>query len=95
MNPDPHVDRLLRPLGRRGCCRRGDVQTASHRRRDGIEDDIEAVTLGSDLGPIEALDRSADQLAIGGQQIDRRCGPVPLDEVRVSAKVGEQEAACD
>jgi hypothetical protein len=94
MYPDTDVDTPLQPLGRRG---RGPrySQPTPNGSRDGIEDDVEAVALRPDLGSVEPLDLSADELPVGRQQLDRRRGAVPLHEARVSPEIGEEKAACD
>jgi hypothetical protein len=83
MDPDPDIDSALGPLGRGGGGS-GYSQTATNGRGDGIEDDVEAVALRPDLGSVEPLDLSANELPVGRQQLDRSRGAVPLDETRVS-----------
>ena len=72
----------------------GEGEAASHGVADGAEDDVEAVALGLDLGPVEPRDRVAGEISVAGEQGRGGRGPVPLDEVGVTPQIGEQEAPC-
>jgi hypothetical protein len=72
-----------------------DRKTAADGAAHGVEDDVEAVTLGLDLRAAEARDLLSGERAVPRQELRRRGGPALLHEVRVATEVREQEAAGD
>ena len=92
MDPHPDVHRMGRiALGRGGGSLK-DRQAALDGSRGRREDDVEAVALGPDLGPAEALHDRAHERPIGREQLDGSHVAARLDEAGVPAQIREQEA---
>ena len=58
-----------------------------------VEDDVEAVALGPDLGPVECRDLASNELAIAAEELGRCLVAVALSECRVPAQISEEKSA--
>ena len=92
MDSDTDANRLV---GRAAdASRRASTIASPHRTRGyGLEDDVEAVPFGSDLGSAEERHPPAHELAIELEQLRRRDGTVAFNKLGVPAQIREEEAA--
>jgi len=94
VDPHAHPDRSL-GVGRGGLVGSlHDLDAAAHRFAHRGEDEVEAVALGADLGPLVGGHGGAHEGAVGRQQLSRLAVAVGLHVLGVAAQVGEEEASC-
>ena len=79
--------------GLRSLCSGRDGQPAADRGRRGGEDNVEAVTLGLDLGTAVPSDDIAHQAPVGIEKVGSGPVAVGVDIVGVAAQVAEEEPA--